>query len=1138
MKIDKRIRTIAVTFALALLPVAAQAVPSGFQEEVVLSGRSQPVYLVVLPDGRMLLAQKTGLISIFDPTSQPATTQTYLQITNIQSGQERGLTSIALDPNFANNGYLYVYYTHNSSQRNRISRFTHQGNSASLGSELMIWQDNENYSDCCHYGGGIGFGPDGKLYLTTGEEFDGAQSQALNRAGGKIIRINKDGTIPADNPFVDGPGGNLDEIWAYGLRNPFRASWDMPTGRFYIGDVGGNVQATAREEINIGKRGANYGWPNCEGQCASDSSVEKPIFDYGHTASTPAGGAVAAGFVYRGSLFPANYNERFFYADYARSFIRTLVLNPNGTVASDNAFHTNMGAPVHLVQGPDDAMYVVDFGTGGPDGRVLRYTYSSGNQPPAISSVTATPSQGQVPLTVNFNVTASDPEGSPLSYRWVFGDGTPDSTTRNPSHTYTTSGQYNAFVEVSDGSRSVFSDNLLIQAGNAPVVMITTPNDGATFRAGNTINFSGTASDPDETIPASNYSWDIRFFHNAHIHPAVTNYIGSSGTLQVETTGHDWHDDTGYEFELTVTDSDGLSSSDTIRIYPDKVDITLNSSPAGIPVFVDGIAQDTPIAYDTLIGFRHELSAPASYCLNGSRYLFASWSNGGAATQTYTVPTSNQTLTASYTTGGACQPIPQNGLVFHVEADFGVSTVGATNEVATWSDQSGQGNHLTATGNPQLVPGGLNGEDVIAFDGVGDTLERLTSVAGLPSGNADRTMYSVVRFDSTGYGGVAYGAAATNQAFGLIVAPNGNLMVQGWGNSNDFNSGVAGTGMGWMVQSAVHQGGQLRHYQDGVQIDSVGHSYATSPTSIVLGAEIDRNPFLDMDVAAVLIYDRALTAAEQSQVNAYFDVKYFGGVNVDILSPTAGQMVSSGNVPVTYVAAGDAFDHVHLRLDGGSIVELTNASGTHVFSNVSAGNHSVVATLVNATHQAVNLNNSQETVNFSAGDCFPDNFAPNCTVDTDGDGAPDSAEGPTADTDGDGTPNYLESSIEDADGDGTPDEVDSDDADVCIPSSFTPNCTLDSDGDGKLDRDEGETTDSDGDGTPDYLESSIADADGDGTVDELDRANTNACIPNGSAPNCVQPKSGGGSVGIPWLMALAGLLALRRRRYNHAQRVS
>src|SRR5690606_16239795 len=162
------------------------------------------------------------------------------------------------------------------------------------------------WSNCCHYGGGLAFGPDGKLYLTTGEEFDGNQAQDLTRAGGKVIRINKDGTIPTDNPFADGPGGNLDEIWALGLRNPYRAHWDLVGQRFYIGDVGGNVQTTAREEIHYGVAGANFGWPQCEGEC-EDPAFEDAIYSYGHTGTTPNGGAITAGFVYRGGSFPSQF---------------------------------------------------------------------------------------------------------------------------------------------------------------------------------------------------------------------------------------------------------------------------------------------------------------------------------------------------------------------------------------------------------------------------------------------------------------------------------------------------------------------------------------------------------------------------------------------------------------------------------------------------------------------------------------------------------------------------------------------------------------------------------------------------------------------------------------------------------------
>ena len=119
------------------------------------------------------------------------------------------------------------------------------------GSELVIYQDPQD-ANAEHHGGALNFGNDGKLYITTGEHFDPPMAQSLTSPRGKILRINQDGTIPTDNPFYDGAGPNRDDIWALGLRNPFRAFYDSPSGKLYVGDVGGNDFSTAREEVNLG----------------------------------------------------------------------------------------------------------------------------------------------------------------------------------------------------------------------------------------------------------------------------------------------------------------------------------------------------------------------------------------------------------------------------------------------------------------------------------------------------------------------------------------------------------------------------------------------------------------------------------------------------------------------------------------------------------------------------------------------------------------------------------------------------------------------------------------------------------------------------------------------------------------------
>ena len=197
---------------------------------------------------------------------------------------QQGIYDVALDPDFANNRYYYVFYTLGTPNVDRLSRFTANSSVTGTvpGSEFVLYQDPE-IADAEHHGGAIVFGNDGKLYFTTGEHFQGSPSQDLNSPRGKVHRINKDGTVPTDNPFYDGAGPHWDSVWAYGLRNPFRAFYDAPTGRLYIGDVGGNVNATSNEELDLGARGANYGWPDSEGACSAPCT--SPLYDYEHNGT-------------------------------------------------------------------------------------------------------------------------------------------------------------------------------------------------------------------------------------------------------------------------------------------------------------------------------------------------------------------------------------------------------------------------------------------------------------------------------------------------------------------------------------------------------------------------------------------------------------------------------------------------------------------------------------------------------------------------------------------------------------------------------------------------------------------------------------------------------------------------------------
>jgi hypothetical protein len=164
---------------------------------------------------------------------------------------------------------------------------------------------------------------------------------------------------------------------------------------------------------------------------------------------------------------------------------------------------------------------------------------------------------------------------------------------------------------------------------------------------------------------------------------------------------------------------------------------------------------------------------------------------------------------------------------------------------------------------------------MVSLDGTDDLLQRTDTLTGLPSGNDSRTIMYVVNYQSSPDwgGGVAYGAAACNNAFGLIVHDS-SLQVQGW--CEDFTAPAsAEVGSGdWLTQSAVLSGDQVTHYKNGTQIDQFTHTYDTDPQKIVVGAELDEDPYVDMEVAEVVVYDRALTDTERQQVEQYLQDKY------------------------------------------------------------------------------------------------------------------------------------------------------------------------------------------------------------------------------------------------------------------------
>ncbi len=348
--------------------VTSAALDLGLQ--LVASGLTAPVFLAA-PEGdpRQFVVERNGRIQIIEnATLQPTPFLDHRAAVNFTG--ERGMLSMAFDPNYATSGLFYVYYVGLSGQM-VVERFNSTPGSnvagASAGIVMTFPHGGEN-----HHGGLIAFGPDGMLYIAPG---DGGccgdpqnNAQNLSTVLGKVLRIDARTTpygIPPDNPFVGQPGV-VPEIWAYGLRNPWRFSFDAPAGLLYIGDVGQDL----REEINVSlttAAGRNYGWRLMEGtacynptsNCNPGGQLTLPAHQYLHTE----GCSVTGGYVYRGAAIP-ELTGHYLYSDYCQGWLRSFRATASG-VATEHRSWAGVTLPGTLSFGRDGAgeLYMI-AGTG------------------------------------------------------------------------------------------------------------------------------------------------------------------------------------------------------------------------------------------------------------------------------------------------------------------------------------------------------------------------------------------------------------------------------------------------------------------------------------------------------------------------------------------------------------------------------------------------------------------------------------------------------------------------------------------------------------------------------------------------------------------------------------------------------
>jgi glucose/arabinose dehydrogenase len=303
-----------------LAPFLSSGAFSRAVDFAIIPGTSNTEAIVVLQkDERILRVSLTGA---FEP-------QLYGDLSNYVGGggNEEGLLSATFSPDFQNDGRIYVYYTQGAPAPTVLSRFQVSGGAMNTGSETRILEVPDFAGN--HNGGRILFGPDGFLYLSLGDGGGGGDPQEngqnLDSLLGKVLRLNVTGqdrySVPTDNPFVG--GGGLDEIWAYGFRNPWRFSFDRATGSLWLGDVG---QATF-EEVDLVVKGGNYGWDCFEGPVqfepdgCPNEGFQPPRAAYGTHDSGSC--SVTGGYVYRGGLLP-ELNGRYIYGDYCSGIIWAL----------------------------------------------------------------------------------------------------------------------------------------------------------------------------------------------------------------------------------------------------------------------------------------------------------------------------------------------------------------------------------------------------------------------------------------------------------------------------------------------------------------------------------------------------------------------------------------------------------------------------------------------------------------------------------------------------------------------------------------------------------------------------------------------------------------------------------------------
>lgn len=331
------------------------------------------------PDGRMFFTERPGRVRVYENGKLRAAP--LFTVPDVELSGESGLMGMALHPKFADNNFLYLAYAYqaNGNQNVKVVRYRETGDTLTDAKTIVELIPAARY----HAGTRLGFGPDGKLYVTTGDATNQSQAQELNTLGGKTLRLNDDGTIPDDNPFLNRKGARP-EIWTYGHRNAQGMDWQPETGLMFQSEHGPSLidgvslfKRSGGDEVNIVERGKNYGWAKISHKMKRDG-METAIVEY-----SPAV-APASGMFYRGNLFP-EFKNNFLFGTLKGEAIIRLVLEGRRVLAQEKLFVKTYGRIREISEAPDGSIYFSTSnrdGRGDPaatDDRILRIVPETGN---------------------------------------------------------------------------------------------------------------------------------------------------------------------------------------------------------------------------------------------------------------------------------------------------------------------------------------------------------------------------------------------------------------------------------------------------------------------------------------------------------------------------------------------------------------------------------------------------------------------------------------------------------------------------------------------------------------------------------------------------------------------------------------